>query len=80
MRDVSAARIRLLAFVLVVTIGWPAAAASAKSPPITFYFGLKRPDPSAQRAFFAVSRPGSPTYRTSSASSRCLPGMGPGPR
>jgi hypothetical protein len=64
MRGMSAARIRLLAIVLAVMIGSPAAAASAKSGPIiTFYFGLKRPDASAQQAFFAVSRPGSLTYR-----------------
>jgi hypothetical protein len=63
MRGMSAVRIRLLAIVLVMTIGAPAAMASAKSGPITFYFGLKRPDASAQKAFFAVSRPGSSTYR-----------------
>jgi hypothetical protein len=63
MRGMSAARVRLLAIVLVVTVGSPAAAAFAKSGPITFYFGLKRPDASADMAFFAVSRPGSSTYR-----------------
>jgi kumamolisin len=30
---------------------------------ITFYFGLKRPEKPAERAFFAVQTPGSPTYR-----------------
>jgi hypothetical protein len=42
----------VLAFVLALTVGSPAAAAFAKSGPITFYFGLKRPDVSAQKAFF----------------------------
>jgi hypothetical protein len=59
----SAGRVRLLAIALAVMVSCPAAAASAKSGPITFYFGLKRPEASAQRAFFAVSRPGSSTYR-----------------
>lgn len=63
MMGVSAARVRLLAIVLAVTIGSSVAAAFAKSGPITFYFGLKRPEASAQTAYFAVSRPGSSTYR-----------------
>lgn len=62
MRGMSAARIRLLVIILAVTVGAPAVA-SAKSGPITFYFGLKRPEASAQQAFFAVSRPGSSSYR-----------------
>jgi hypothetical protein len=56
-------RVRLLAIVVAMTIGSPAAAAFAKSGPITFYFGLQRPEASAQMAFFAVSRPGSSSYR-----------------
>jgi hypothetical protein len=59
----SAGRVRLLAIALVVMVGCPAAVACAKSGPITFYFGLKRPDATAQKAFFAVSWPGSSTYR-----------------
>ena len=49
MRGMSAARVRFLAIVVAVTIGSPAAAAFAKSGPITFYFGLKRPEASAKR-------------------------------
>jgi subtilase family serine protease len=30
---------------------------------ITFFFGLKRPEQTAQRAFFAMQRPGSASYR-----------------
>ena len=41
----------------------PAVAAARRSPAITFYFGLKRPEAQAQAAFFAVGRPGSSTYR-----------------
>jgi kumamolisin len=41
----------------------PAAVAPPRSPTITFYFGLKRPERKAAAAFFAVERPGSPTYR-----------------
>src|ERR1700729_778792 len=33
------------------------------SPRITFYFGLRRPEAQARRAFFAVQQPGSPSYR-----------------
>lgn len=40
-----------------------ASGASTGSPTITFYFGLKRPENRAAAAFFAVQRPGSPTYR-----------------
>src|SRR5437588_805742 len=63
MRRMSVARIRVVTLVGAVLICCPAAAASAKSGPITFYFGLKRPEAAAQKAFFAVSRPGSLTYR-----------------
>lgn len=40
-----------------------AARSAAKSPTITFYLGLKRPEARAVAAFFAVQQPGSPTYR-----------------
>jgi hypothetical protein len=44
--------------------GAVSAAGSAKRPPVlTFYFGLKRPDAKAVAAFWAVQRPGSPSYR-----------------
>ena len=33
------------------------------SPRITFYFGLRRPEAWARRAFFAVQQPGSASYR-----------------
>ena len=52
----------LLLAALIGCVG--AASASATAPKrITFYFGLTRPEARAQRAFFAVQRPGSPTYR-----------------
>ncbi len=38
-------------------------ASAGPAPRITFYFGLKRPEASAAAAFFAVSQPGSPSYR-----------------
>jgi kumamolisin len=41
----------------------PGAAAARRSPTISFYFGLKRPEARAQAAFFAVGRPGSVSYR-----------------
>ncbi|HEX4281885.1 MAG TPA: protease pro-enzyme activation domain-containing protein, partial [Solirubrobacteraceae bacterium] len=40
-----------------------ASAARAASPRITFYFGLRRPEAQARRAFFAVQQPGSASYR-----------------
>ena len=33
------------------------------SPRVTFYFGLRRPEARARRAFFAIQQPGSPSYR-----------------
>jgi subtilase family serine protease len=50
---------------LGVLIGcvWAASASAAAPKRITFYFGLTRPEARAQKAFFAVQRPGSPTYR-----------------
>ena len=38
-------------------------AAAARSPKISFYFGLERPEAKARSAFTAVSQPGSPSYR-----------------
>ena len=40
-----------------------AAQGAARSPKITFFLGLTRPEASAERAFFAVEQPGSPSYR-----------------
>ena len=37
--------------------------AAARSPRITFYFGLERPEAKAQAAFTAVGKPGSPSNR-----------------
>jgi subtilase family serine protease len=51
----------------LATAGMAAPSASAAnaptSPRITFYFGLRRPEARARRAFFAVQQPGSPSYR-----------------
>jgi kumamolisin len=47
---------------LVLTLA-AADAAAARSPKITFYFGLERPEAKARSAFTAVSEPGSPNYR-----------------
>jgi len=38
-------------------------AGGSPSPRITFYFGLRRPEAQARRAFFAVQQPGSGSYR-----------------
>jgi subtilase family serine protease len=40
-----------------------AGSAAAQAQEVTFYFGLKRPEAAARKAFFAVQAPGSPTYR-----------------
>jgi subtilase family serine protease len=40
-----------------------AVATAKRSPTITFYFGLRRPEAQARTAFFAVGRPGSSSYR-----------------
>jgi kumamolisin len=47
---------------LVLTLA-AADAAAARSPKISFYFGLERPEAKARSAFIAVSQPGSPSYR-----------------
>lgn len=50
--------------ILPAAVAAPGAATTAKrSPTITFYFGLRRPEAQARAAFFAVGRPGSPRYR-----------------
>jgi subtilase family serine protease len=51
----------LAAALLLCLAATPAGA--ARSPRITFYFGLERPEDRARAAFSAVSRPGSPSYR-----------------
>lgn len=40
-----------------------AGGAAARSPHVTFYFGLKRPEAAARAAFFAVQAPSSGSYR-----------------
>jgi subtilase family serine protease len=47
---------------LILTLA-AADAAAARSPKISFYFGLERPETQARNAFTAVSQPGSPSYR-----------------
>lgn len=59
----AAARIVALALLLILGSSVVAGAAAGAAPKITFYFGLKRPEASAQAAFFAVQQPGSPSYR-----------------
>ncbi len=55
---------RALALSLLLALCWGSAALGAvRSPRVTFFFGLKRPEASAERAFFAVEQPGSRTYR-----------------
>jgi subtilase family serine protease len=49
--------------VVLVGLGCTPVALSAPPKRVTFYFGLRRPESSARRAFFAVQRPGSSTYR-----------------
>jgi subtilase family serine protease len=53
----------VLLAVVVFGLGCTPAATAAPPKRITFYFGLTRPEASARRAFFAVQRPGSLTYR-----------------
>ncbi len=48
---------------LCLTVGMLSAPAAARSPKVTFYFGLERPEARARDAFTAVSQPGSPSYR-----------------
>jgi subtilase family serine protease len=60
-------RVLALAAVGLATM---APSAAARSPRITFYFGLTRPESRARAAFFAVQRPGSPTYRRFLTASR----------
>jgi subtilase family serine protease len=64
-------RRRSLALLLVAACGLAmlspvvsaAAAAAPRSPSITFYFGLKRPEARADAAFYAVENPASRSYR-----------------
>ena len=56
------ARALALSLLLALCCG-SAALGAVRSPRVTFYFGLKRPEASAERAFFAVEQPGSPSYR-----------------
>jgi subtilase family serine protease len=49
--------------VVLLALGCAPTALAAPPKRITFYFGLTRPEASARRAFFAVQRPGSSTYR-----------------
>jgi subtilase family serine protease len=63
----SAVRVAFRALALALLL-LPAMASGTPGAPrhrqkITFLFGLKRPEKMAQRAFFAVQQPGSPTYR-----------------
>jgi kumamolisin len=48
---------------VVILLGALAAPAEARSPQITFYFGLERPEAEARKAFTGVTTPGSETYR-----------------
>jgi subtilase family serine protease len=58
------ARIRLAAATLpLVLLLGPSGASQAATRPITFYFGLARPEAAARAAFFAVEQPGSSSYR-----------------
>ncbi|HEY2770870.1 MAG TPA: protease pro-enzyme activation domain-containing protein [Solirubrobacteraceae bacterium] len=56
-------RVLALVLVLVPATASGTGAATQHQRKITFFFGLKRPEKAAQRAFFAVGQPGSPTYR-----------------
>jgi kumamolisin len=58
------ARIGLAAAtVLLLLVLCPVGPAQAATRPITFYFGLARPEAAARAAFFAVEQPGSASYR-----------------
>ena len=48
---------------LVLLVSGAAATAAPRSPAITFYFGLGRPEAAARAALYAVEQPGSPSYR-----------------
>jgi kumamolisin len=63
--DVAGRALRVAAAVLVLglTVGSAPAIAAPGAPKITFYLGLKRPEARAAAAFYAVSRPGSRSYR-----------------
>ena len=58
------ARIGLAAAtVLLLLLLCPIGPSEAATRPITFYFGLARPEAAARAAFFAVEQPGSSSYR-----------------
>ena len=57
------ARIAVALVLALAVAGSCAVSAIARSPEITFYFGLERPEARARAAFVAVGHPGSPTYR-----------------
>jgi subtilase family serine protease len=48
---------------VLLLLGALAAPAAARSPTITFYFGLERPEAKARKAFAAATSPGSASYR-----------------
>jgi kumamolisin len=48
---------------VLLLLGALAAPAAARSPTITFYFGLERPEAEARKAFAGVTSPGSASYR-----------------
>lgn len=56
-------RLPLLLATCLLLLGSVAGPASARSPRVTFYFGLKRPEAAARAAFFAVQAPSSASYR-----------------
>jgi kumamolisin len=53
----------LVVLVLALTPVVASPAAAARPAPVTFYFGLERPEASARAAWNAVGDPGSATYR-----------------
>jgi subtilase family serine protease len=63
MRRVGLALVAVLAVLSTLAAPASAEAAASRSPKITFYFGLERPEAAARAAFEAVGRPGSTTYR-----------------
>src|SRR5262245_54933353 len=51
------------ALALCIALAFAAPAAAARSPRVTFYFGLERPERGARATFAAVGDPGSASYR-----------------
>lgn len=56
-------RVALLLVAGIALAAVVAGPAAARSPRITFYFGLQRPEAAARAAFFAVQAPSSASYR-----------------